>query len=63
MLSLNFYMKKIDGCDLGTLKIGGRAIVYMDGRRYLTSPITDYFVAGGIVRIHTANSVYSTKED
>ena len=56
-------MKKIDGCDLGTLKIGGRARVYMDGRRYLTSPITDYFVAGGIVRIHTANSVYSTKED
>ena len=56
-------MKKIDGCDLGSLEIFKKAIVYIGEQRYLTSAVTDYFVAGSVVQIHTKNSVYSTKEE
>jgi hypothetical protein len=51
----------IDGCDMGSLQIGERAKVFVNGQVLLTSAVVNKVVAGGHVYIETKNTIYASK--
>lgn len=56
-------VKHIKGVDMGMLEIGKPATIINDAGQILkTSPIRDYFVAGGNVYIKTVNNSFYTTD-
>ena len=51
----------IDGCDMGSLRIGERAKVFVNGQVLLTSAVVSTVVAGGHIYIETQNSIYTSR--
>lgn len=52
---------KIKGCDMGSLRKGYPATVFIDGRVYSTGAVVSSLVAGGVVIIETENTIYTNQ--